>query len=207
MKKIIVVVLISTILLVVTLLVTALIVGFTVVKPTTDTINRALVKEHFSKIVRIPEDIPRPVPSFHEPHYYWEMETLQGEITGVYFKFMPAYSKEESKMTASLSMPQSGDPSLFTKVLPAIIVDKQSLESALDPQKANLNANPQVGYTSLKLAVNPKTSQTILITWEYNKSSLGEDLNTLYANLSKFPPLILTILFTLTQASLELFKG
>lgn len=180
-------------------------VSFRTVRPTTLTMNKNLT-QNFTKIVRIPENLP-PMLTFEETAYTWEMETLEKEITGVKFTYTTGFSKNENKITAVLEMAENGDPSLFNKVLPAVISDNQSLESALNPEKANLSANTNVGYTSLQLFINPTSGQTVKITWEFEKSTLGDNINKNYSRLAKYPTSVLKLLYGIPSLVVDLFKG
>ena len=153
--------------------------------------------------MRIPEGIPPPAQGFDETSFFWEMETIEKEVTGVRFRYTPAFSKRQDTLVATLEMPEGGDVSIFDKVLPAIISDSQSLKSALDPQKANLSANIQARYQKIILSVKPETGQTTKISWEFEKNTLTEDLSNLYLKL-KYPEPILRILYSLPHLTFSL---
>src|SRR3990167_10848267 len=97
----------------ITLLIWAIYLSFSVVRPTTEQINKQLASQVFSRIIRIPEGIQRPGYEFGQTRYFWEMETNQKEVTGINFTYNPAFIKTEDKITASLQMPENGDPSIF----------------------------------------------------------------------------------------------
>lgn len=181
-------------------------ISFTVVKPTTEQINRNLAK-FLSRIIYIPEGILPPNQGFDLISYFWEMETLAGEVTGLRFSFTPSYTKDQKTVTAILEMPDQGDASIFTKVLPSVISDRQSLISAQDPQKANLAANEEAGYTGIKLNLKPETNQTIKVVWEFEKQNLDEDTVRLYMKLDKYPQYLLKILHGLPSIVLGLLGG
>lgn len=183
----------------------AVIYSFTSIKPSTEEINKSLAKK-FSQVIYIPNGIASPTQTFDETSYSWEMETPQKEIIGVILKHNTAYSRNQQKITLILEMPQGGDPSIFTKVLPAVIKDKQSLESALNPQKANLSANSTVGYENIKLSILPQTNQTVQVTWEFEKSKLEDDLASNYKRLSRLPESQLKFLYSLPHTILGLLS-
>ena len=148
MKKITLIVLISSALILVSLLIAAIVISFTVIKPTADSINQKLTKK-FAKIVRIPEGIPPPVRGIDTTSYFWEMETLEKEVTGVRFMFDPAFASYKKEIVAILEMPEGSDASIFNKVLAAVVSDNQTVESARNIEKANLSANKEAGYAKI----------------------------------------------------------
>jgi hypothetical protein len=172
-------------------------------KPTTENINRLLAKE-FSKVIYIPNGIPSPIQGFYETIYFWEMETPEKEVIGVRLKHNTAFNKDQNKIILTLEKEEKGDPSIFNKVLPAVIADQQSLEAARDPKKANLSANSQAGYNSIKLSVLPDTGQTTQVIWEFDKAKLGDELTNNYKKLEKLPPPLLGFLYTLPHFILSL---
>lgn len=187
-------------------LVAIVIIAFTQIKPTTERINQKLSRK-FARIVRIPQGIPPPVRGFDETSYFWEMETLEGEVTGVRFRYTPAFSKSQKNIEAILEMPEGGDASIFGKVLPAVITDKKALKSALDIEKADLSPDNNIGYSKLNLDIKSQTKQTVRVKWEFEKDNLSEDLKTEYQNLSVIPPKILAVLYALPHFVLALLSG
>ena len=183
-----------------------IVISFTVVKPTTKAINQKLV-EHFAKIVRIPQGILPPNIGFDLTSYSWEMETIEKEVTGVKFSYNPVFVRSQNVILATLEMPEGGDVSIFNKVLPAVVADKQSVDSAINVEKANLSANQDAGYSKINLSIKPETKQTIKITWEYDKSKLGNDLSQDYAKLAKYPPSLLRIFYGLPHLIIGLLGG
>lgn len=206
MKRTVIIVVVLLITLFSALIIAAEIISFTTVKPTARSINDSLAS-YFSKIVRIPKGIPPPGYDFDETTYFWEMETLEKEVVGVRFKHQTEFSKNKDTIEATLEMLENGDPSIFGKVLPAIIADSQSLNSAQDPKKANLLENPQIGYKSIELELKESTSQTTKIIWIFPKSNLTEDLKSLYNKFYNYPEPILRFLYGLSEFTLGLFRG
>jgi len=205
-KKIVIISVVLVFVLLIASIAAGIIISFTVVKPTTKAINQKLA-EHFAKIVRIPQGILPPNIGFDSTSYSWEMETIEKEVTGVKFSYNPAFVRNQNVILATLEMPERGDASIFNKVLPAVVSDKQSLNSALDIEKANLSANQDAGYSKINLSVKPETKQTIKITWEYDKSKLGNDLSNDYAKLAKYPPSLLGIFYGLPHLIIGLLGG
>lgn len=186
------------------LAVAAVIYSFSVVKPTTEAINKNLAK-HFAKIVYIPQGIPPPIYGFEETVYFWEMETPAKEVTPIRFKYHTGFSKNQDTIQAILELPEGGDPSIFGKVMPAVIADQQSLASARDPQKANLGANRQAGYDALKLTLTENTTQTVKIIWDFEKGAFDKETQKLYRKLDKLPEPLGRILFALPPFTISLF--
>ena len=206
MKKITIIFLLLVIIFLIVLAVAAVIASFVIVKPTTEAINQKLT-EHFSKIVRIPKGILPPNIDFNQTSYLWEMETTEKEVIGVKFTYTPAFLKDQNVIVATLEMPEGSDASIFDKILPAIITDKQSVNSALDVKKANLSANQESGYSKIMLSVKEDTQQTVKITWQYDKVNLTEDLTQEYTKLAAYPSFILKILYSLPHLVIGLLGG
>src|SRR3989344_7274124 len=184
----------------------AIYTSFVVVKPTTQLINDKLASTVFSKIVRIPQGIPRPSYDFSQTGYEWEMETNAGEVTAVRFNYNPAFSKDDNYIIVTLEMPENSDPSIFTKVLPAVISDEQTLKSATDPLKKNLNGNKGAGYEKIALEKDKKNNQTIKISWKYSKGNLPESIKQLYSKLN-YPQAVLKTFYKIPGFLVNLARG
>lgn len=181
-------------------------IAFTKVKPTAVVISDKLAKQVISKVVRIPEGIQRPAYDFYETTYFWEMETLEKEVTGVRLKYTPSYNSEESEIIVALEMPQDGDPSLFSKVLPAVIADEKVLTAAQNPTKPELLPAPNTNYYDLELSADPKNKQTIAIKWKIKKEQLPEDLADEYKKLN-YSPRILKTLYDIPSIVVDIFRS
>lgn len=205
MKKFLIIFILATIFLGFLLVIAAIIASFTIVKPATEQVNQKLVQK-FEKVVHIPEGIPPPIRGFEETVYFWEMETPQNEVGAVRFRYTPGFSKNQSNIEAVLEMPQGGDPSIFNKFLPAIIADERSLKSALDPDKADLSPNEEVGYQQIKILLTSQTKQTVTITWVFEKATLGE-VSQEYDKLAKIPAPLLKVLHSLPHLILGLLSA
>jgi hypothetical protein len=184
----------------------AIYTSFVVVKPTTQMINDKLASTVFSKIVRIPQGIPRPSYDFAQTGYFWEMETNSKEVTGVHFNFTPAFGSNDNDIIVTLEMPENSDPSIFTKVLPAVISDEQTLKSSVDPLKQNLNGNKNAGYEKIALIKDNKNNQTIKIIWKYSKGNLPEEIKKLYSKLN-YPQTVLKTFYKIPDFLLSLARG
>jgi len=188
-------------------LVTAEILSFKVIKKTTDQINSGL-NNQFQQLVLIPQVVPPSYRGFYQTTYRWEMETPQNEVIKVVFTHDTGFPKSQSKITATLSMEPGADASLFNKVLPAVIADKQALSSAQDYEHANLGANDQIGYDKLTLEpVTGDNTKVTKITWEFEKSKLTKNEDDLYRKLNNFPESLLKMLYSLQQFTIGIFSG
>lgn len=203
MKKYVILGLISVFVIIISLFSIAIYISFTKIKPITDTINQKLSSQVISKIVWVPEGIQRPGYEFNQTTYFWEMETTSKEVTGVNFKYTPAFTKNEKEIVVTLEMPENGDASIFTKVLPAIVADEQSIKSALDPQKANLGASSTAHFSSIQLTVN-RNNQTTKMVWIIPKENLPSDIREEYEKLN-FPAL--KTLYSIRHFIISLFQG
>lgn len=190
---------------IIAVLIVTIIVSFKVVKQTTDKINLAL-KQDLQKIVRIPQVIPPETKSFDKTTYIWEMETKEGEITKVKFTHDTAFSKKTEKINATLEMEPNSDPSIFNKVLPAVIAEPQTIISIVDPARANLSANGEAGYKKIELLAND-ASQVVKINWEFNKNVFVEKRSDLYSKIYSFPDPLLVLLYKLQRGILLLFSA
>ncbi len=181
--------------------------AFNTIKPGTEKINSSL-ETSFSKVVRIPiGNIPRPSIDFSQTTYLWEMETLDREIIEVRFSYTPAYTSEEKDIFAVLEMTEKGDPSIFDKVLPALVADEQSLNTARDPQKANFGPNDKAGYSKLEIAKDIRGDKTIKIKWTYEKNKISENFKGEYQKLEIYPKPVLEILYSIPSFLVSLVKG
>lgn len=177
------------------------ILSFKVVKQNTDNINRVL-KNNFQSIVRIP-DLQPSFRSFEKTVYTWEMETREKEVTSVAFIHDTGLPFNQDKIMASLEMPQGHDPSLFVKVMPAVVSDTQALTSAQDLEHANLGPNEEIGYSRLEFFTrDEKSPQVIKISWEFDKEKITAGSEEFYQKLYKYPQGVLTILYAIQRAAL-----
>lgn len=207
MKKKIIILLTFLLILCLALLIWAITSAFNTVKPATEKIDEGLEKV-FSKVVRIPkESIPRPSRDFSQTTYTWEMETLEKEVIEVRFSYTPSYASGDEEIVAILEMTEKGDPSIFDKVLPALVADEQSLDSARDAQKANFSANDKAGYSRLEIIKDSRGDKSVKITWIYKKDQLNENIKEDYLKIGKYPPAILETLYTIPNFLVSLVKG
>ena len=189
-------------------LITATIVfAFVKTKPTTEKINRQLT-ETFQKVVRIPTDIVIAKYTFDETLYIWEMTTPQNEAVPVSFTYNPDFLKTQGKTQATLEMVSGGDPSVFDKVLAAVIVDGKTLKAVQDSENADFSPNPQIGYTSYQLFLDPHTGKVVKIVWEFEKQNLIDDkTENLYTQLNSLPPKAVRALYEVPQVILGVLQG
>jgi hypothetical protein len=182
-------------------------ISFTQIKPTTEAINKKLSQEAFTKTISIPQEIPPPAFDFDKTSYFWEMITLENEVTGIRLTYTTAFSKNENIIKVILEMPENGDPSIFNKVLSVIIIDEKSFNSAQYPHEADLSKNKEAGYKSLKIFVTPDTNQTTKLEWEFEKQNFGEDIRSEYQKIEKYPKPILRILYKIPHSILRIMSS
>ena len=189
-------------------LITATIVfAFVKTKPTTEKINRQLT-ETFQKVVRIPTDIVIAKYTFDETLYIWEMTTPQNEAVPVSFTYNPDFLKTQGKTQATLEMVSGGDPSIFDKVSSAVIADEKTLKAVQDTENADFSPNPQIGYTSYQLFLDPHTGKVVKIVWEFEKQNLIDDeTENLYTQLNSLPPKAVRALYEVPQVILGVLQG
>lgn len=185
----------------------AIVFAFTKTKPTTERINRRLT-DKFQKIVRIPTDIVIAKYTFDETLYIWEMTTPQNEAVPVRFTYNPDFLKTLEKMEATLEMVTGGDPSIFDKVLAAVIADGKTLKAVQDSENAEFSPNPDAGYTSYQLFLDTHTGKVVKIVWEFEKQSLADDeTKKLYTQLNSLPPKAVRVLYEVPQVILGVLQG
>lgn len=203
MKKKILIAVVLIITLLIAAFIYAFIISFKVVKQTTDKINLAF-KEEFQNIVRIPEPIIPSFKSLNKTSYTWDMVTNQEEVTKVSFAHDTGILNDQNKIIASLEMPVSQDPSLFVKVMPAVVSDPQALTSTQDLEHVNLGPNEKIGYNKIELFTSEKNpSQVTQIVWEFNKEDItNQKIKDLYTALNKYPQPVLKALYNIQRATL-----
>lgn len=205
MKKKIIISLSTAFLIVILVIAWAIYTSFSTIKPATESINKNLLSV-FGKIVRIPEVIP-PSLDFSKVSYLWEMETLDKEVIEVRFSYTPSYTSQDQEITAVLEMTEKGDPSIFDKVLPALVADDQSLITARDPQRANFGPNEKAGYSKLEIAKDSRGDKTIKLSWIYQKEKLDENLKNDYRKINQLPVSLLGILYAVPGFLVSLVSG
>ena len=206
MKKFLLIAAGVIILIVFIVFIVALIYSFKFAKQTTDLINEDL-KNKFGVVVRIPKDARPTHRNFSTTVYSWEMETNQNEVTTVIFKHDTGFANSQNKIGASLEMDQVGDSSLFNKVLPAVISDKQSLYSGQHRDSPNLEPNPDVGYKQINIyAYTGNTQHVSKIAWVFDRSYIGRDSLPLYAKLQKYPQWLVRALYRLQSFTLKVLS-
>lgn len=205
MKKEILITSVTLLVLLIAVFAWAIYTSFSTVKPTTESISKNLLIT-FGKIVRIPDAIP-PSLDYSQVTYLWEMETLDKEVIEVRFTYTPSYLSSDREIVAFLEMTEKGDPSIFDKVLPALVADDQSLNTARDPQKANFGANEKAGYSKLEIAKDSRGDKTIKLSWIYQKEKLDENLKKDYRKIEQLPEPLLRILYAVPGFLVSLVSG
>lgn len=187
--------------------VAVIIFAFTKTKPTAEKINQKLT-DKFQKIVRIPINIVIAKYTFDSTLYIWEMTTPQNEAVPVSFAYNPDFLRTEGKTQATLEMVQGGDPSIFDKVLSAVIADEKALKAIQDTENADFLPNPDIGYTSYQLFLDPNTGKVVKIIWEFEKQNLIDDeIGKLYTELNFSPPKAVRALYEVPRVILGVLQG
>ncbi len=185
----------------------AIILSFKVVRQTTDKINSSL-KENFQTIVTIPTPVPPETKTFSQTKYVWEMETDAGEIIKVQFTHDTNFSKSSNQMDATLEMQPGSDPSLFYKVLPAVVTDQPTLASLADPYHPNLGQSPQNLYQSVEFttAIN-HADKVSKITWHLNRDYFINKNEANYRKIFSYPEPVTKTLYAIQRIIIEIFSG
>ena len=187
--------------------VAVIVFAFTKTKPTTEKINQKLT-DKFQKIVRIPTNIVIAKYTFDSTLYIWEMTTPQNEAVPVRFTYNPDFLKTQEKTQATLEMVPGGDPSIFDKVSAAVIADGKTLKAVQDSENADFSPNPDTGYTSYQLFLDPHTGKVVKIVWEFETKNLADnDTNKLYTSLNSLPPKAVRALYEIPQVILGVLQG
>ena len=104
-------------------------------------------------------------------------------------------------------MTEKGDPSIFDKVLPALVADEQSLNSARDVQKANFGPSEKALYSKLAIEKDSRGDKTIKISWFYDKDEASENFKEEYQKIAKYPKSVLQSLYGIPSFLIDLVKG
>lgn len=204
MKKAILLSAATFILIFTVILISAFILSFKVTKKNTDKINESLKKE-FARIVRIPEVVGPNFKSLQTVSYKWDMVTNENEITPVEFIHDTAIARNQNKIIAILQMPQGADPSVFHKVIPAVVSDTRTVSALEGLEDSNLGPSEEIGYNEVKL--NHSTSGKVIeIVWEFDKDKLVKDSKDYYNKLYQYPEWLVKILYTTQQSTLLFLK-
>lgn len=207
MNKTFLIVLVSFVLLALAALILAIVLSFKVVRQTTDKINVSLISQ-LQPVVRVPTIIPPETRSFAKTIYVWEMETTQGEITKVRFSHDTLFDKNSPDFNATLEMEAGQDPSLFNKVLPAVIADKQVLVSLDKPEQINTGSNSDIGYEKLAVfEVEGRVGQIAKVSWVFPKSKIIDENSSLYQSIYNYPVPITRSLYSLQRFIIDIFSG
>ena len=129
------------------------------------------------------------------------------EIVPVKFFYSLSIPPQDKEIIATLEMGSGGDPSVFEKVLPALIADEKSLLASQQPQESDLGGNEKVGYSSIDLAQDKEKAKTVKITWVFNKENLSSDLKNKYKEVNSFPVGITRVLYSIPSLVIAVLGG
>ncbi len=169
------------------------IISFRFVKPKTRIITNELNLQ-LKRLINIPDGLNAGT-SYNNNNFSWEMETPRKEIVKVNFNYDPAYPKYKDKITNSLEMEEGGDPTVFNKVLPAIIRDDNLLEVIKESANTKSCRKEGLAYSGISLVCD-NSGRVIKILWKIDKSSL-KDRGVDYSLLSPIPDFALERLYNL----------
>ena len=178
--------------------------SFSYVKKNTDAIIR-LERDKLVNLIRIPNAVPPSNPNFYSITYTWEMETLEKEVTSVRVISETAYSKIQNKILVVLEKPEAADSSVFNKVLPAVIVDKKSLNVALSQDQQTYAAGEGDFYNFVKIE-RDKNLKVVKVIWEIDKEKFTIN-NQHFENLNKLPGNLFKILYNIQKTLLLAFAA
>lgn len=187
--------------------ISAIVLSFKVVRQTTDNINTDL-KQNFQSIVTIPTPVPPETKTFDQTKYTWEMETDAGEVIRVQFIHDTDFSKSSDQMVAALEMQPGSDPSLFYKVLPAVITDQPTLTSLSGIYHSDLGQSPQNLYQSVEFKTVPNQSDKVVkITWHLNRDYFINKNEANYKKIYSYPEPVTKALYAIQKIIIEIFSG
>lgn len=177
--------------------------SFTYVKKNTDAVIR-YERDVLVNLVRIPNAIPPSNPSFESISYVWEMETLQKEVVSVRLIHQTGFSKDKDKILAILEKPENADSSVFDKVLPAVVADKSTLDTAFSSdQKTSIWGNGTI-YNFAKIE-RDNNQKVVRIIWEIDKNKVSSESETNFKKLNSLPAGFLKTLYNIQKIALLLF--
>lgn len=204
MKKAFLIFTLLFIFIVILLISTSIYLSYKFIRPQIKAVNLSL-EDEFIKVVNIPRDSARLNLNFGNVYYFWEMETPQNEVVGIYFRYDPDYLANSGEIVSKLEMAEGQDASIFSKVLPALIVDPESLTYAQDATKEIANITLNKSFKDVTVERN-KNNQAIAIYWTYDRNKITRDLKA-YSILNSYPKPTLKILYEIPNIIVGLFAG
>lgn len=204
MKKIL---LILTLLIIfITILLTSIstYLSYKIIRPQVKEVNLSL-EDEFTKVVNIPRDNARLNLDFNNVFYFWEMETPQNEVVGVYFRYDPDYFSRSDVITTKLEMAEGGDASIFNKTLPALIIDPESLSLTQDATKEIASVALNKKFKDVTIERN-ENNQATAIFWTYERGKIASNSKA-YSRLNSYPRSVLRILYEIPNFIVSLFAG
>jgi len=115
------------------------------------------------------------------------MQTNQNEVVGVKLTHDTGFAKGDNTITLTLEKEEKGDPSIFEKVLPAVIADKASLNIALDPKQSNIESTTEASYQSFKVDDRSSSQKATKMEWTFDKNNLPQNIKEEYKKLENSP--------------------
>ncbi|MBI4037919.1 hypothetical protein HY382_02650 [Candidatus Curtissbacteria bacterium] len=186
------------------LIFTCVYLSYKFVRPQIKAFNLSL-EDEFTKVVNIPRESARLSLSFNDVNYFWEMETTQNEVVGVIFRYNPDYLGESKEIVAKMEMAEGADASIFNKVLPALIIDPESLAYAQDKIKEISSVSLNKNYKDITVERN-ENNQATSVYWTFERIKIVDDSKP-YSKLNNYPKTLLKILYEIPNTIVGLFAG
>lgn len=196
----------ATITIVFFLAISIVILSFTFFKKNSDELIRSQ-RDKLLTIVNVPNAVPPSNPTFDSITYTWEMETTQKEVATVNVLQTTGLNRSENKILVVLEKAPAGDPSVFDKVLPAVIADSEVLEAAFSREKLTSLESGQTGFNRVAIERDASGDKVIKITWEFDKEEFGTESRAIYDKLQSLPPAVVTTLYAVQSIVIAAFSG
>lgn len=159
------------------------------------------------ELVKIPDIIPPETKSFYTTTYIWEMETNQGEITKVKFIHDTAFDKDTKDFYATLEMENNQDPSLFNKILPAVIADRQAINSIENLTKVD-SEDQEIRHEKIELfEIEGRKGQISKVNWQLDRQQIIFQNSQLYQKIHQYPTKVLKTLYGLQGFIITIFSS
>lgn len=195
-----------SIILLVSFLLTAVVLSFTFVKKNTDNLIK-IQRDELTSIIRIPNAVPPSNPSFYSISYRWDMETPEGEISGVNVLQTTAFLENEGSIIVILEKNPDGDESIFDKVLSSVVADEEVLKAAYSEEKITNLINGKTGFKSATIERNSSNEKITKIIWEFEKDNFGANAKSYFDKINSLPKPVIKTLYLVQSVILTSLSG
>lgn len=186
------------------LLLATIIFSFTFLKKNTDELIKTQ-RDKLITLINVPNAVPPSNPTYNSVTYSWEMETPQKEVATASVVQTTGLIKADRSVLVILEKTPGGDASVFEKVLPAVIADKEVLKAAFSDEKVSNLENGQTGFKKASIERDLSSGKVVKVVWEFDKNSFGEKSTELYGKLNK-PELLIKILYAVQNIIIIAFS-